>query len=413
MTLVRAVTKLSWLALLAASSATGAADSAEPEVTRFARSSNAFGLDLYRSVKDRPGNLAFSPASVTIALSLAWPGSRGETATEMKRVLRLADAPEAVMRAVRRVSSDLEGEARGGVQMACGLFGEQSLEFEPAFVESVDTADGFLEAVDFKATPEVARARINSWVEERTRGRVPDLLSSGSVDKTTQLVVVSAIHFKGDWVKLFEPDATAPAPFHVSRALKKDVATMHGTVDVRFAHHDGLKALELPYVGEAISMLFLLPDAGDGLEKVENSFTQERLDRLVAHLSTRRVTVSLPKFKVVPQESLSLRENLERMGMGVILDPLRADFTGMARSQNPADRLFIGEVLHKAFVEVWEQGTEAAAATGSVLTFGVEPPQPPLKEAEFRADHPFLFLIRDARSALVVFLGRVVDPTEN
>lgn len=411
MTLVRDVARLSWLglslALLAASSAVGAADSAEREVTRFARSSNAFGLDLYHSVKDRPGNVAFSPSSVSIALSLAWPGARAATATEMKRVLHLADAPEAVMRAVRRVSSDLEGD---GVRITCGLFGEQSLEFEPAFVESVETADGFLEAADFKATPEVARARINGWVEERTRGRIRELLSPRSVDKATLLVIVSAIHFKGEWVNPFEPDATAPAPFHVSRGLRKDVATMHGTVAVRFAHHDGVKALELPYVGDHISMLFLLPDAVDGLKNFEDSLTQERLDRLVARLTTRLVTVSLPRFNVSPEESSSLRENLERIGMGVVFDPVRADFTGMARSRNPADRLFIDEVLHNAFVNVWEQGTEAAAATAALGSLGAGPP---LKVAEFRADHPFLFLIRDARSTLVVFLGRVADPAEN
>jgi len=391
------------LVLLPGWRAGAASDVASEEVVGLARSSNTFGLELYRRTKG-PGNWCFSPASVALPLSLAWLGARGETAAQLGRVLRHSGPPARLVPAMGRLSRELDGI------VTSGPFGEQSLEFEPDFVAALERSDAFLEGVDFKSAPEAARARVNGWIEERTRRRIRDLLPPNHVDADTRLLVVSAAYFKAAWAAPFEPSATRPEVFRVSRDTKKDVPTMHQTVRRPFEHADGLKALELSYAEGDLSMLLLLPDAPDGLEPLENTLTAERLDRIVRRLSDRHVTVSLPRFTVAPSDSSSLRDALAGMGMGLAFEAQRADFTGIVNPGTASDRVFLDDVLQRAFLRVDEEGTEAAGAAAMILGMGVEPP---LMPAEFRADHPFLVVLRDRRSGLVVFLARIVDPSEN
>ena len=398
-------------ALLAMGSASPAAEATMDDVTRFAKNSNAFGLDLQRRLGAPGSNLVFSPASVTTALAMTWGGARGETAAEMKQALRFEGTPASMRQASARLTASLTQSA-GSVllRIANGLFGERSFTFQPAFLTATQEAFGApLDRLDFKGTPDVAREAINNWVLAQTEKRIRDLVPPGAVKTDTRLVLVNAVYFLGDWQQPFEAEATRPAPFQVSSASTKHVPTMHRTDQLRFTARDGLKALELPYRESGLSMLLLLPDAALGLPALEESLTAENLDTIVQALAPTRVAVALPRFEVAPPDSLPLGAILTSMGMTLAFDRLRADFTGIANPPDPRDRLYVSEVFHKAFVKADEKGTEAAAATAVVMFRATS--MPPPVQAEFKADHPFLFFIRDNPTGLVVFMGRVADPS--
>jgi serpin B len=401
---------LSLLGLLLAIPALAQAPRPDDAMGGFARSSNRFGVDLYGKLRGTPGNLVVSPASVATALAMAWGGARGKTAEEMQAVLRFERPAAETMQVSGRLAAALTDPKRPVVfRIANRLFGEQTYRFDPAYLESTKAAYGApLEPLDFRRAADRARERINGWVEQQTEQRIRDLVPPGALDRDTRLVLVNAIYFLGDWAAPFAREATRPAPFHAPRTERKDVPTMHQTGTFPFAAKDGVKVLELSYRGGEMSMLLVLPDAVDGLDAVERSLTGQRLDDLVAALAPERVAVALPKFEVNPAQSISLGETLRALGMARAFDPRHADFTGMANPPDPADRLYLARVFHKAFVKLDEKGTEAAAATAASMA-RTSAPAPP--QREFRADHPFLFAIRDRASGLVLFLGRVADPS--
>lgn len=388
----------------------GAAAPQSP-VNRLAQGSNAFGFDLYKQLRAQPGNLAFSPASITMALAMTWGGARGETAAQMKQVLHFDHTPDAVMLASGKLAAALQDPARPIVfRIANRLFGEKTYRFEHAYLETTKAAFGAsLEAVDFKRAPEPARRLINGWVEEKTEKRIKDLIPQGAVKADTRLALVNAIYFLGDWLEPFAKEATRPKPFFTSADQKRDVPTMHAAELFRFAQKEGWKALELPYKGGQMSMLLVLPDKVDGLSALEASLTAPGLETIVKTLASGKVIVSLPKFEVDPPGSLALADTLVRMGMPIPFDRDKADFTGIANPPDPRERLVIDQVFHKAFVKVDEKGTEAAAATSVMMSrAGAMPPRE--TPMEFKADHPFLFFIRDNSSGIVLFMGRVADP---
>jgi serpin B len=383
------------------------------DVNRFARGSNAFGVDLFRRLGDSSRNAVVSPASVTTGLAMAWGGAQGETAREMGKVLRFEGAPAAVMGAAGEVSRQLQDPTRPIVfRIANRLFGEKAFRFEAPYLEATRAAYGAaLEPVDFKSAADRARGLINAWVEAQTEKRIRDLVPAGGVNGETRLVLVNAIYFLGDWLQPFAKEATFPAPFHLSERERKDVPTMHRTDTLRLSRRPGYLALELPYKGRHMSMLVLLPDRVSGLPSLVGSLTAGEMEAAVAGLAPTRVAVALPKFEVDPAQSLSLGDVLVAMGMGLAFDRARADFTGIANPPDPRDRLYIGRVFHKAFVKVDEKGTEAAAATAvSMMRAGAAAPRE--EPVPFKADHPFLFLIRDNETGLVIFLGRVTDPSQ-
>jgi serpin B len=381
-------------------------------MTRLAGSSNAFGFDLYRNLRTSPGNLVVSPASITTALAMTWGGAKGETAAQMKQVLRFEGSPSEVMQASGRLAAALQDPSRPIVfRIANRLFGEKTYRFEGAYLEATKAAFGAaLEPVDFKGAPEAARLLINGWVEQKTEKRIRDLVPPSGVKADTRLALVNAIYFLGDWQQPFKKEATSPLAFFTSATGKKDVPTMRAVERFRFAQKDGWKALELPYKGGDLSMLLVLPDRVDGLSALEASLTAPGLDAIVTALASTRVAVALPKFEVDPPGSLPLGDVLQQMGMAAAFDRQKADFTAIANPPDPRDRLVIGQVFHKAFVKVDEKGTEAAAATAVMMErAGAAPPME--KPAEFKADHPFLFFVRDHASGMVLFMGRVADPS--
>lgn len=381
-------------------------------VAKLARSSNAFGFDLYQRLRQKPGNLVISPASITTALTMTWGGARNETAAQMKQVLHLEGTADEVMTTSGQLARSLQDPSRPIVfRIANQLFGQKSYTLVPAFVEKTKAAFGApVELLDFKGSPERARVHINEWVEGKTEKRIKDLIPPGGVIPDTRLVLVNAIYFLGDWMYPFEPQATRPAPFHLTATETKDVPTMNQTLGFRIAHKDGVTALEMLYKDGKLSMMLLVPDAVDGLAAAESTLDAKQLEALASSMQMARVQVALPKFEVNPGDSLSLGEDLKALGMPLAFDRHRADFTGIADPPDPDDRLVLAKVFHKGFVRVDEQGTEAAAATA---VMGVRAgAMAEARPRQLKIDRPFLFLIRDNASGLVLFLGRVSDPSQ-
>jgi serpin B len=385
----------------------GAAETGAPAM---ATNGNQLGFDLYRSLRGQGGNFVFSPASIFVAMVMPWSGARAETAAQMSRVLHLQGTPDAVLPAASALIKGVEG-ARGSntLRIANRLFAEKSYTFERPWLDGMAAFGAPAERVDFSHAPEAARGGINAWVAQQTADKIKDLLPSGSVTPDTRLALVNAIYLLAAWEHPFAEAATRKEPFYVGGTTARDVPTMHLVETMGYAEAPGLKVLNLPYEGGALMMTVLLPDERHGLAALEERIDATRLASWAGAAKAQRVSVALPKFKIDPTQPIRLKDELTRLGMPLAFDRRRADFTGIAAPPRPDDRLLISEVFHKAFVSVDEKGTEAAAATAVVMMRAAgmmrqDEPRP------FVADHPFLFLIRDGKTGLVLFLGRVVDP---
>lgn len=363
--------------------------------------SNTFGFDLWARTRATPGNFAISPASISLALGMTWAGARGETATEMARVLHLAGSAEDAVAGWGTLASELQDPERTQtLRIANRLFAARSLELVPAYLERTEAAFGAgLEALDFASGPERARDHINRWVEERTGNHIKGLLPPRSVDASTALVLVNAIYFLGTWKHPFAPERTEPRRFHAG-TTQHAVHMMHHRARLRHARLDGVAVLRLPYTGEHTSMIVVLPDRNDGLGELEPRLDAARFAAWIGALEETLVDVALPRFRIDPPTALALAEHLAALGMRRAFSP-QADFTGIARG----GELAISHVFHKAFVEVDEKGTKAAAATAVSMARS----RPP-RAIEFTADHPFLFFIVDDATGTILFMGRVTEP---
>lgn len=384
---------------------------ATPEELRvLAKSDNAFALDFYGRIRARKGNLVFSPFSIFTALTMTWAGARGETAAQMAKVLHLDGPGE---RTLDLAGAQIAGYGAPGqkvtLRVANRLFGEKTFAFEKPYLDRIQRSLGApLEPLDFRGAPEAARGRINGWVAGQTNNRITGLIPPSGVDGNTRLVLTNAIYFLGEWATQFKKDLTRPEPFFSTPGAPHDVPTMHVHDHFRFAATDGVSILEMAYQGGALAMTFVLPDAVDGLGAVEARLSPAVFDAWMAAAGPSEVVVSLPKLSMAPAEPLSLAPLLSELGMPLAFGG-EADLTAIANPPNPSERLFVANVYHKAFLELDEKGTEAAAAT-AVAVAAAPAAAPPV--SVFKADHPFLFFLRDTRSGLVLFMGRVTDPGE-
>ncbi len=378
-------------------------DASAEEVQAYARSSNAFGLELYRRLSsETPGNLVMSPLSVAIALAMTYGGARGQTAAEMKKTLALTPELEATQRASGRLLAQLTAPTKDGkLRIANRLFGEQTMAFHQPFVDATRAAYGApLATVDFKGSAERTRRDINAWVERQTEKLIKDLITEGGVDSSTRLVLVNAIYFLMDWAVAFDQGETMQLAFKRA-ADAVSVPTMTAMRPVPYGEVDEAQVIELPYKGNQLAMVFVLPKAVDGLAALERSMTSARVDALVKSLEPQSTSILLPKFKIEPAASSKLREPLSAMGLSRAFSP-DADFSGMSETA-----LQVSEVFHKGFIRVDEQGTEAAAATAVTMKESAAP----VAARTFRADHPFLYMLRDRKSGAVLFMGKVTDPS--
>jgi serpin B len=372
------------------------------------KAGNQLAVDLYGQLaKEQAGkNLFFSPTSISIALSMTAAGARGQTEVEMAKVLhldgQLAEAHAQYRKLLERWNAP--GKDRGyQLRVANRLWGQKGYPFLDGFLALTrEQYSAELGIVDFVQQTEAARKEINDWVARQTADKIKDLIPAGVLDAMTRLVLTNAIYFKGDWANQFQAEATKDEDFFLAGGGKAKVPLMHQKRSYPYAEDGDLQALELPYKGNELAMLVLLPRKADGLAELEKSLSAERIADLRSKLRPREAQVYLPKFKL--ETSFSLNDTLSALGMKQPFDPAAADFSGMDGKKD----LYISAVIHKAFVDVNEQGTEAAAATGVVMALRSMPrPQPPVV---FRADHPFVFAICDRRDGSVLFLGRLVAP---
>jgi serpin B len=392
-------------ALATPATAAGPSDPAVPaDVRTLVQGNNAFALDLYARLRGQEGNLFYSPYSVSTALAMAYAGARGETAEEMARVLHFRLDPRRLHPAFAELTRELNGKGLPRdyqLNVAQSLWGDRSLRVLPDFQDLLHADYGArLRLADFSGQPDVARRQINRWVEGRTNDKVKDLLKKGDLNSGTRMVLVNAIYFKAAWANPFNAGLTQKDAVFYAGGKKVKAAMMRQTERFNYAEGEGFRAIELPYEGEELSMVVLLPREKDGLGKLEQALTAAKLDGCLGKLAPRKVKVELPRVKLEARFDLGME--LPAMGMPLALGP-SADFSGISTTE----RLMISKVIHQAFVNVNEGGTEAAAATAVVLSR----PAPPETPAAFRADHPFLFLIRDKRTGSILFLGRVTDPS--
>lgn len=377
-------------------------------IESLAGGNTAFGLDLYARLKTADGNLFFSPYSISTCLAMTYAGAQGDTAAQMAQTLRFDTNQLKLAASFGELQKQLSNEQeKKGIELnvANGFWGQKDHLFLPAFLDiAKQSYKANLKQVDFRTHADTARTEINDWVDHKTKGKIADLIQPGVLGPATRLVLVNAIYFKGSWAREFDKHSTTKAPFTVTPNQKPEVPLMHLTADFKYADVDGLQLLELPYAGDDLSMVFLLPREPDGLKGVEDLLNNQTLDRWLAQAREQKVAVFLPQFKLAAQ--FSLAKPLAEMGMTDAFSR-NANFSGMDGERD----LFISAVVHKAFVDVNEEGTEAAAATAVVMrSMAVLMPRPtPI----FRADHPFIFLIRDNHPGSVLFLGRLVDPTRS
>jgi serpin B len=395
----------------AAAQAPSTPATAPAALAALARSSNAFGLDLYGKVREAPGNVALSPASISIALTMTWAGARGDTANEMKKVLRLEGSTDEVAKAAGQLATYLQDPSRPlTLRMANRLFGEKSFTFEQAYLAETKSAFGApLEPVDFKGAADQARQQINGWVATQTEQRIKELVPPNGVGADTRLVLVNAIYFLASWREPFDEKNTKPAKFNLSKTQQKELPTMSRTGMFRTVAADGAKLLELPYKDEGMALTIVMPDDVEGLSGLEKALTADKLAKWTDALAVENLRVALPKFELSAEQAMSLGATLRALGMSAAFERDKADFTGIASPPKKADRLSIAEVFHKAFVKIDEKGTEAAAATAVVAVSGAGVPPAP---RDFAVDRPFLFFVRERISGMILFMGRVADPAQ-
>ena len=383
---------------------------AERDLPAVVEGGNLFAVDLYRKLGEGGGNLFFSPLSLSTALAMTSAGAAGETREEMEEVLHFPVDVESAHPTFAALAESLDqGSSSGGYQLniANRLWGQPDFDFEEEFLATSKQHYGAgFETLDFAKAPDKARETINGWVENQTSNRIQDLLPPGSIEALTRLVLTNAVYFKGEWLNQFDRESTEKAPFYAEGERSVDVPLMTRKGDYRYVRFPDFQVLELPYIGDDLSMIVVLPGARDGLAAIEAELSQEKLTGWIRGLAQKEVTVYLPRFEM--KTGFSMKDTLSDMGMPSAFvppqegDPDSADFSGMTGARD----LFIDGVFHKAFVKVNEEGTEAAAATGLTMSLTSLPAEPEI----FRADHPFLFLVRDRVTGSILFMGRLADP---
>jgi len=365
-----------------------------------------FAIRLYDKLAgtQKGKNLFLSPFSIQVALAMCAVGAKGETRKVMAHLIGAPDSVDEQNRQYTELLKSVNGEGERPFQLATAnaLWGQRGYHFKPDFQEAVaDFYDGALHEVNFRTQPDEAVKTINTWVSDKTGGKIKDLIQRDLIDPDTRLILTNAIYFKGTWEAEFEKGNTEEEDWHGANGIRK-LPMMHQESGYLYYEGDDFQALDLPYDGAQLSMLVVLPRKKDGLTALENRWAAEGI---YGQVTTRlrdeeTVILSLPRFKM--ETALTLKPVLCALGAELAFSG-GADFSGIGN-----EPLAISEVVHKAFVEVNEEGTEAAAATGVAMAFcaAVMPSQPKV----FQADHPFLFFIRDRSTNTVLFSGRVLDP---
>lgn len=387
-------------------------DVAPSRIAELTAGNEAFAFDLYRSLRSQAGNLVFSPFSISMALAMPYAGARGTTEAQMGQVLHF-DLPQGTLPAAFN-QLDLALTQRGQtsastaqpmqLEIANSAWADQTISFLPAFLDVLARNYGAgIQLADFIHQSEAARQQINAWVAQETQQKIQNLISPGALGSDSRFVLVNAIYFKADWQTQFDPNNTKPEDFMLVDGTQVQVPTMsNSTITAPYMKGHDYQAVELPYAGGTAVMDLILPDAGT-FSDFESRLDAPALDQIISGMQPASLDLHLPRFKF--GAAFDLGEHLSQMGMTDAFDPNRADFSGMTGSPD----LFVSKVLHEAQVAVDEKGTEAAAATAVIMA-----PTSILQDTiPVKFDRPFVFVIRDVASGQVLFLGRVLDPTQH
>lgn len=370
---------------------------------------NEFAFELYKQLSaTKEGNFFYSPYSISLALAMAYAGANGQTEEQMADTLNFLLENEELHEAFNKLAIELnsrnnvaEGSEAQGFELNIvnATWGQRGFEFIQAFLDVLaENYDAGIRLLDYEADPEACRKVINDWVYEQTNGKIEDLIPEGAIDEMTRLVLTNAIYFNAAWLHQFDEDFTYDDVFYLPDGSTVTVPMMHQSERFNYKEGDDYTAIELLYDIYEMSMLIIMPDEGT-FEDFENSLTPEVMDSILDSMTYGQVNFSMPKFEF--ESDFSLNNALKAMGMTDAFSDI-ADFSGITDKTD----LIISDVIHKAFVSVDEEGTEAAAATAVIF----QETSMPIEITDVNIDHSFIFLIRDITTGSTLFIGRVINP---
>jgi len=375
------------------------------------RGNNAFAFDLYHSMSGEQSNMVFSPYSISLALAMAYAGARGETESQMAQVLHFDLSQEQLHPAFNKLSLELDeiNESAGTeenqeaqLEVANSLWAQDSYPFRQEYLDTVALNYGTgVRLVDFINNYNPLRLEINTWVREQTKGKINGLLPDGALSGDTRMILVNAVYLKADWLHTFSSNMNHIAPFKLIDGKEVQVEAMSDELHLSYIDGDGYQGVGLPYAGQTAEMTILIPDKG-AFAAFESTLGLAKLNEILNAMQSASVKLSLPKFTFESQ--FSLPTGLSALGMTDAFNSSFADFSGMTGKRD----LFISDVIHKAFVAVDEEGTEAAATTSIRVIPELARPEP----IELIIDRPFIFIIRDTVNGQILFIGRVLNPLE-
>jgi serpin B len=368
---------------------------------------NTFALDLYQALRSETGNLILSPYSISLALAMTYAGARGETESQMSNVLHFSQPQSQLHPAFNALDTALEkspakfekDQQPMTLNIANAIWAEQTMYFQKDFLDTIALNYGAgIHLADFIHEYEAARNKINDWVSDQTRKKIQNVLPQNSVNTKTCMALVNAIYFKADWQSPFNASNTSDAPFYLLDGSQVNAKMMHQTMSFPYMKGEGYQAVELPYAGKTAVMDIIVPEEGR-FESFESSFNNETYNSILSGMQYTTLQIGFPKFTFT--KDFNLNTALTSMGMPDAFNRDMADFSGMTTEK----RLYVENIFHKVFVAVDEKGTEAAAATAVLMA-------PASLPEVLEANHPFLFIIRDTVSGQVLFIGRVMNPSE-
>ncbi len=382
------------------------------QLSNVSDANNQFAIDLYSRYaieKNSDANLFFSPFSISSAMAMVYEGAKGQTAQEIGSVFHFPADITQVRDAYQNAFADINNSSGSyTLNTANALWVQNNYQLLDSYASAIKTYyGGNITGLDFIDNPSVAVSTINQWVADKTANKIQNILSMSDINQYTRLILTNAIYFKAAWSSTFDKSATQEKDFTTGSGSHSQVSMMEQTSNFAYADVGNAQLLRLPYRGDDVSMFVLLPKGND-LSAFEEALDCQKISGWEKEIQNQFVDVSLPKFKIETEEHMP--SDLEAMGMPTAFSPTAADFSGIAPIKDPSQNLYIGDVIHKAFIDTDENGTEAAAAT-AVLMFqaAIAMPEPP-KPIVFNANHPFTFFIQENQTGDILFMGRVVNP---
>jgi serpin B len=368
-----------------------------------------FALNLYQLLKNQDGNLFYSPYSISEALAMTYGGARSETELQMSSAIQFLLGQDKLHSAFNYLDLELVKRGQGSkgtdekgfrLNVVNAIWGQKDFKFNEDYLDLLAQNYGAgLRIVDYIKSPEPSRQTINQWVSDQTENKIKDLLPQGSINELTRLVLTNAIYFNAAWASQFEKEATVDGKFTLLNGNQVSAPLMRQKKYFSYSEGDTYQAVQLPYDGNQLAMIILLPRV-DQFKTFESGLTGREISQIIQSLKGNEVDLTLPKFKI--EAEFGLNNALSQLGMQDAFNPNKADFSGMDGQKD----LYITDVVHKAFVSVDEAGTEATAATGVV----VGTTSMPVDVKVMNIDHPFIFLIHDIQTGTILFIGRVINP---